>query len=276
MTDDVEQLVEQLAERVDELEGELQEEREERRELQEENEDLRDRVDELEEQTEQHDGRLEAIGTKAESNLGRIRELQSRELEKGAHLREENVYVPEIDVSAGQLERFEKSEGTHIRVPNGDDPLDRGGKTQLATADLLPIQQLARLDDEILASKQRPRELAARVWRTRDHGDLGPWKSGSGSIRHYLDAGALKSWIRGREDGISDAYANKLVSRVIDQLVELSQNRLGVNRRSRRTDGLAYRERRVVLTTAADVPGETVVDADVDADAPRTDVVHGD
>lgn len=274
MTDDVEQLVEQLAERVDELEGELQEEREERRELQEENEDLRDRVDELEEQTEQHDGRLEAIGTKAESNLGRIRELQSRELEKGAHLREENVYVPEIDVSAGQLERFEKSEGTHIRVPNGDDPLDRGGETRLATADLLPIQQIARLDDDVLASEQRPVELAARVWRARDHGDLGPWKSGSGTVRHYMDAGALKHWIRRQEDGISAAYANKLVSRVIERLLELSQNRLAVDRRKRRTDGLDYRERRVILPASADVPGETIVEND--DDAPRTDVVHGD
>jgi hypothetical protein len=47
--------------------------------------------------------------------------------------------------------------------------------------DLLPIQRLARYDDEILASvtNRKPDELAGKVWRERDEaGRYSLWSKG--------------------------------------------------------------------------------------------------
>lgn len=194
-----------------------------------------------------------------------MRELQSRELEKGAHLSETNIDKREIDVVNNRLERIRKADGErYMRLPESDDPLDRGGAVALAHGDLLPIQQLSRLDDDMLrsATSSLPGRLAAKLWNARTDPTVGddPWERGSGEIREYVTASDMKHWIRRQESGISDTYAKKLVSRTIDAMLDLSKNRLAINRRTNRKNGLEYTERHVVLYADADIPGENTGD----------------
>jgi len=48
-----------------------------------------------------------------------------------------------------------------------------------------------------------------------------------------------------------------LVSRVIDDMLDLSTHRVAVRRRKERKNGLEYTERRLVLPAAVEIPGET-------------------
>ncbi|GGL70181.1 hypothetical protein [Halocalculus aciditolerans] len=272
MSDDIRELVEDLAAEVEELREETEDLREENAEIRDENEQLRERVDEQEQTIEALSARFEA---RSESTWSAVAELQSRELEKGAHLRYDNVspFEYDLDVAEGRLERIEKDEGKFARLPGGDDPLGRGGETRLAHADLLPIQQLAQMDDDMLRGQvgSLPCRLAAKAWRERREDNWGLWSDGSGDIDQWADASDLKSWIRREESGISDEYAKKLVSRTIDALLDLSKNRLGVTKRTHRKDGLRYKERRIVLKSDVSIPGETPEQED----APETGVVHG-
>ncbi len=55
-------------------------------------------------------------------------ELQSRELEEGAHLREATVDEHVVEVSNGRLERVTKDDGEiYFRLPESADQIDRGG-----------------------------------------------------------------------------------------------------------------------------------------------------
>ncbi|OIB58839.1 hypothetical protein [Natrialba sp. SSL1] len=198
---------------------------------------------------------------KATANKERVTELQSRELEKGAHLREETVDEHAVDVPNGRLERLTKDDGkTYFRLPESADPLDRGD-VSLAYGDLLPIQQLARMDEEMRrsAANALPTRLAARLWQARSDDSVGdnPWEAGCKDIAEYIKASDLKHWIRRQEQGISESYAKKLVSRVIDALLDLSKHRVAVRKRTERKNGLEYTERRVVLPTDVEIPGET-------------------
>lgn len=226
--------------------------------LREENEELRERLDEAEKQNQILKTRVDALDSTTDAAEDRVNELQARELEKGAHLRKENVYpwTDDLDVAGERLETFEKDAGMFMRIPDADDSLERGGNTKLSGSDLLPIQQLARLDDDMLRGTvdNLPSRLAAKVWAERDDGDL--WRKGSGDVREYVDASDLRHWIRREESGVSKEYAKKLVSRTIDALQEYSQYRLVVTKRKRRKDGLQYKERRVVLKSDVEIPGE--------------------
>ncbi len=195
------------------------------------------------------------------ANKKRVTELQSRELEKVAHLRTATVEPAEVDVADGRLERVTKADGTQCyRLPEQADPLERG-ELSLAYGDLLPIQQLARMDDEMVrsAANALPTRLAAKLWQARTDSSVGdnPWESASAGIREYLKASDLRQWIRRQEPGVSDTYAKKLVSRVIDAMVDLSKHRVAVRRQRERKNGLEYTERRLVLPTDAAIPGET-------------------
>jgi len=64
-------------------------------------------------------------------------------------------------------------------------------------------------------------------------------------------------WIRWQEPGVSDGCAKKLVSRVIDIMLDLSKHRVAVRKRSQRANGLEYTERRFVVPREVDIPGET-------------------
>lgn len=253
---------EDLVERVGDLEDELQEERKERRRLEEENEDLRKRVD--------------GLSKSKDSHNEKVAELQSREIEKGAHLKEENVYIPELEVPEGRVEQFQKEHGEYVRLPEQDDPLDRGGATSLAHADLLPIQQLARLDEDMIRANVSTIQgrLAVKVWQERKRDEYGLWRRGSGPVHEYFNASDLKSFILAQEDSINEDYAQKLVSRTISALKTFSRDRLGVQKKKRRKDGLRYQERRVVLKNDASIPGER--NGGEDADSPGTAGVHGD
>ncbi len=260
--------LESLRERTATLESELERARTENEQLEtelertrEENDRLEARVDELEDGRPPIEARLDAHEKKLEANKDRVGELQARELEKGAHLLEENVDENQIDVADGRLERISKDDGRqYFRLPESDDPLERGGSVALAHADLLPIQQLAKLDDDMLhaTTSSLPSRLAATLWKARTDPGIGdnPWENGSADIREYVTASDMKHWIRRQETGISDDYAKKLVSRTIDALLDLSKNRLAITRKRQRKNGLEYTERRVLLLVDAEIPGE--------------------
>ncbi|WP_238717517.1 hypothetical protein [Natronorubrum halophilum] len=202
-----------------------------------------------------------AVLKKANANKTRLRELQSRELEKGAHLRVDTVDEHELDVRGNRLERITKDDGrAYFRLPDTADPLD-GGSVSLAYGDLLPIQQLARMDEEMRRSTANslPTRLAAKLWKARRDSSVGddPWESGCKGIEAYLKATDLKHWIRRQEPGTSETYAKKLVSRTIDAALDLSKHRLAVRKRTERKNGLEYTERRLIVPDDAAIPGET-------------------
>jgi DNA repair exonuclease SbcCD ATPase subunit len=269
---------------IEPLREELNAERKRRRKAEQERDKLRERVAELEARLDDHDDQLrdhdeqldtidafgDALSTRVDRTIDRVAELQARELEKGAHLDWANVDGIEdrIVVNGDRVERFTDDDGQQwARLPGEADPLDRSSGAQLAIGDLLPIQQLARMDDEMLRSSTSslPAQLAAKAWRERDNGRL--WNKGSGKIREYVDASELRAWIRREESGISQSYAKKLVSRTLDAIQELTTNRVYVERRNRRKDGLQYKERRLILPADSEIPGETVNDADDTAQA---------
>ncbi|ELY50200.1 hypothetical protein [Natronolimnohabitans innermongolicus] len=251
----LESTLERKDDRLERLESDLERTREA-------NDRLEDRVDELEDARRPIEARLDAHEKKLDANKARVGELQARELEKGAHLLDANVDEHAIDVADGRLERISKDDGRrHLRLPESDDPLERGGGVALAHGDLLPIQQLARMDDDMLhaTTSALPSRLAAKLWKARTDPGVGddPWRSGSVDVREYVTASDMKHWIRRQESGISESYAKKLVSRTIDAIRDLSKHRLAIERTRQHKNGLEYTERRVLLRTDAEIPGET-------------------
>ena len=245
--------------------------------LEETTTDLREQVRNLENELEGVNGKAAAALNKAETNKTRLLDLQSRELEKGAHLRTETIDEHEIDVSTGRLERITKDDGqAYYRLPAHADPLDRGGDISLAYGDLLPIQQLARMDADMRrsAANSLPTRLATQLWEARVDSRIGdsPWENGCKGIRESVKASDLKHWIRRQETGISDAYAKKLVSRVIDAALDLSKNRLAVRKKRERKNGLEYTERRLILPEDVAIPGDRQTNRPSD---PETAGVHG-
>lgn len=251
---------EKLDEMREEFQQKLDKKEEELQAAEERIQELEAKVDDHEERVTKASARIDAVAKSADDSESRIAELQSRELEKGAHLRLENVefWEEDLDVAEDRLERFEKEDGTYTRIPGQDDPLNRGGETQLSHGDLLPIQQLAQLDDEMLASENKPVRLAAEVWQ--EHDSVGPaslWSHGAGEVRQYIDASDLKQWILIKEDGVNDEYAQKLASRTIKQLIEKSNNRLVTYQVEHSKDGLHYNETRLEWRSGTEIPGVT-------------------
>ncbi|SEU11257.1 hypothetical protein [Natrinema hispanicum] len=289
LAETIEHLQEQnrhLIERVDTLEDDLEQTKDElegleteKAALQETNEHLRDRLDDCEQETTRLDALTDAARKRSGVNKQRIEELQARELEKGAHLLTETVDHHEIDIDGDHLERITKDDGhSYYRLPESDDPLDRSGSVALAHGDLLPIQQLSRMDEEMLRSTANalPTRLAAKLWKARTDSSVGdnPWEAGCKGIKAYVKASDLKHWIRRQEPGTSETYAKKLVSRTIDAVLDLSNHRVAVRKRTERKNGLEYTERRLVLPTDAEIPGETPNASEPDQ-APETTGVHG-
>ncbi|WP_227357588.1 hypothetical protein [Haladaptatus salinisoli] len=239
--------------------------------------ELEQRIEEIETTATEAKAHREAIARKTQACDDRVDELQARELEKGAHLCAEHVEHDRITVEGSTLERITKDDGkTYVRLPGEDDALDRGGAVAHSTADLLPIQRLARYDDEMLASvtNRKPDELAGKAWRERDDADrYSLWSKGSSEIRVYVDASDLAEWIRLNESGISKKYSQELARRTMDAMLELSKGRLGKIKRQRSKDGLRYHENRLVLKTDVDLPGEVTTSMDTD---PATDAVVGE
>ncbi|ELY45597.1 hypothetical protein [Natronorubrum sulfidifaciens] len=238
--------------------------------------DLETRLETNETDLERVDALTQATRNRTGATKARLEELQARELEKGAHLRAEHVDEHAVDVPDGRLEKITKDDGhAYYRLPERDDPLDRTNTT-LAHGDLLPIQQLARLDEDMrrATTNALPTRLAAKLWKARTDSSVGddPWKTGCKSINEYVTASDLKHWIRRQEPGTSETYAKKLVSRVIDAALEFSKNRLAVRKRTQRKNGLEYTERRLILPEDAEIPGEM---SSHTADSPETAGVRG-
>jgi len=259
--------LDRLTDRLDHLENQLERKDEQIQRLEaklaHKDQQLKQRVATLEATHQTLEPRIDAHERKLAANKDRVSELQSRELEKGAHLLEGNVDEAGIDVADGRLERITKDDGrSYFRLPESDDPLERGGGVSLAHGDLLPIQQLARMDDDMLRSTTStlPSRLAAKLWKARVDPAIAdnPWKTGCKNVRSYVTAGDMKHWIRRQEKGISDGYAKKLVSRTISALLDLSKHRLAVRKRRQRKNGLEYTERRVLLMADTEIPGEAV------------------
>ncbi|TYT61722.1 hypothetical protein [Natrialba swarupiae] len=262
---DLEQAVERKDERIADLETQLDRKDERIADLERRLDQHDEHLDETEKACERLERATAAALNKASANKERVTELQSRELEKGAHLREETVDEHDVEVPDGRLERLTKDDGeTYFRLPESADPLDRGN-VSLAYGDLLPIQQLARMHDEMrrAAANTVPTRLAAKLWQARVDDSVGdnPWENGCREIAEYVKASDLKHWIRRQETGISESYAKKLVSRVIDAMLDLSKHRLAVRKRTERKNGLKYTERRLILPADAEIPGETGGDA---------------
>lgn len=269
--------VEKLTDRVDELEDQLENEREERAHLEE-------RVDELEDENEalkkRFDRRTSTSWERiayAEKALG---EVQSLELEKGHHLRSENVDPDDLDVANGEVEFVDGDDGDeYARLPGSADPLERSCESVLATGDLLPIQQLARMEDDTLASATSKRSdfAAAKIWQKRgEHGASSPWSRGGPGIRDYLDASDVRVFIKSSlerdDESLSHDYAKKLAGEAMERIRELSKHRVRIQKRNRRKDGLAYKERRLIVDDDAEIPGET---SSTDDEAPGTNGVTG-
>jgi len=204
--------------------------------------------------------RIEAVLKRSKLNKRGVDELQAREIKKGAHLKKKNIDIETIDVDVTRLETIIKNDKKYNRLLNSGDPLDQSSQISLAHADLLPVQQLARLDDNMLRSvtSSRPDRLAAKLWKAREDDTVGdsPWKRGSQTIREFVKASDLKHWIRRQDPGISDSYAKKLVSRTIDALLDLTKNRVAIRRKTERKNGLSYKERRIILPAESSIPGE--------------------
>ena len=103
-----------------------------------------------------------------------------------------------------------------------------------------------------------PAYLAATLWRARADPVVGddPWERGSASVCEDVTASEMKHWIRRQEDGISESYAKKLVSRTIDAVLDLSKHRLAVRKTAQRKNGLEYTERQFVLPADTAIPDE--------------------
>lgn len=251
-----------LTERVEELETELTEKDAHIENLERKLDDRDKRITELEREVDRQDSLLDALRRKTGGTREMVTELQSRELEKNAHLRWENVdpNVDELEVDTDRVEKFTKDDGdTYARVPGGEDPLNHGGEPALTTGDLLPIQQLARMDDEMLHStaSSKPVRLAAEVWQDHEQDRSTLWNEGCNGVREYVDAGELAQWLHHNEPGVNKEYSQKLASRTINALTDLTKGRLYVKQKNRRKDGLSYKERRVVLPEGSEIPGET-------------------
>jgi hypothetical protein len=220
--------------------------------------ELEQRVDELDDEQDRKHARFDAA---TDLNDNRLNELMARELEKGAHLPAEIVVEFDLPIKEGCLEKIQKDSGEYYRLPESEDPLARGGSTNLAHADLLPIQQLAQMDDDMLdrTAKTKGDYLAARLWQARDSEVDNPWKNGCKGVREYIDASEMKHWIR-RELGrgaVDDAYAKKLVSRTIGAMKDLTKDRIKIDKTKSGRSGATSKERRVKIMESTEIPGET-------------------
>ena len=276
--------VETLTDRIDDLEQEVTEKDRQIVGLQSNIEqkdariaELEERIEDLTDKANKAKAHRKAISRKTQVRDERIDELQARELEKGAHLLADNIDKDRITVDGNKLERITKDDGqTYFRLPGEEDALGRGGTVAHSIADLLPLQRLARYDDEMLASvtNRKPDELAGKAWREHDDASrYSLWSTGSGEIRTYLDASDLAQWIRLKESGVSKKYSQELARRTMDAMCELSNHRLGMTKRQRSKDGLRYRETRLVLKADVELPGKVSNNSN---DSPATDEAAGE
>lgn len=217
-----------------------------------------DRIEELVETVEEQEARinqLESWKTAARRKLQRLgdatAELQMRELEKGAHLQEENVQPVDLKTSTEHVERITKDDGeTYVRIPGNEDPVDDSTEVAVAMEDLLPIQRLARLPEEMRESELSGKKNVQRavwLWENRET----QMNKGSGEVDFYIDAGELAKDLSIKFD--IDA-TSETAKRVMEFFCEYSKHR-AFTKKKKRPRG--YEERRLILPSDASVPGDT-------------------
>ena len=110
--------------------------------------------------------------------------------------------------SASAIFEFHSKAGRHdeekVRVLSPSDvgfpstiPIDLTSvHSTLAHGDLLPIQQLARMDEDMLRSTTNalPTRLAAKLWRARTDESVGddPWQTGCKNVREFVKASDMR------------------------------------------------------------------------------------
>jgi len=114
--------------------------------------ELERRLTECESRTTETDRAADAALKKADANKDRVRELQGRELEKG-HTSERDYRPPrDTDYERSPREAYQ-GRRTNVLPRSGlERSLDRTDGVALAHGDLLPIQQLARMDADMRRS----------------------------------------------------------------------------------------------------------------------------
>lgn len=308
--------IEKLEEQVKKLTGQLTETREALQVAREKANRAEKRASEAEARAERAEARAEELAeelsdtqdniaknvrTAAEGRKdlkNRVAELQERELLKDAHLSVDNLNPQDVSQETEKrLGKVSKEEGTfwYLGTEPGTDPTEANetakADPRLSTADLLPIQQLASMDEETLDRHAGTVAdyWAAQMWQERGEKDS-LWKQGSGSVKEYLDASDVATRIYVESDGISRDSAREYARRAFRSLVELSANRTYTTKASKRSDGLDYKETRLILPTDAEVPGEPRAAAEATqslgrhvegeqqsvTDAPETEVVAGE
>jgi uncharacterized coiled-coil protein SlyX len=230
------------------------------------------RVDSLQSTCEKQSALLDALRKRTTTTQSQLAELQTRELEKGAHLEYEHVTPTrdQLDLPENRLERFSDDEGTEwVRLPDHEDPLERSGTTPLPTADLLPIQQLARMDNQLLstATSRRADYLAAKAWAERGTHDRSTlWSRGCNTVSEYVDASDVRVWIKSTheraDETLSYDHAKKLAGQTLERIRKLANDRVYIEKRTHRKDGLEYKERRLVVPSDLDISGTATTDTD--------------
>lgn len=239
-----EDLFEELVDRVEALEDELEAKDERIENLEETVEEQADRIDKLESWQNAARMKLQRLGDSTA-------ELQTRELEKGAHLREENVQPTDLQTSTKHVECITKDNGeAYVRIPGNEDPV--GGRDDVAVAmeDLLPIQRLARLPEEMRESELSGKENVQRavwLWENRET----RMSKGSGEVNLFIDAGELAKDLSIKFD--IDA-TSETAKRVMEYFCEYSKRRAYTKKK---TKPGGYKERRLILPSDASVPGKT-------------------
>jgi uncharacterized coiled-coil protein SlyX len=256
----LEATVEAQKTRIDDLEADLERAREARK-------DAEQRIDDLEATVQEQGALLEALQKRTGTTQSQLAELQARELEKGAHLQYEHITPTrdQLDLPDDRLERFTDDDNTQwVRLPDHEDPLYRSGTPRLTAADLLPIQQLARMDDQLLsnATGRRADYLAAKAWAERgDHDRSTLWSKGCNGVVEYVDASDVRVWLKSNheraDESLSYEHAKKLAGQTLERIRELANHRVYIEKRTHRKDGLTYKERRLVVPSDADIPGES-------------------
>lgn len=275
---ELEATVENQQARMTDLESQLEAEREAHAET-------RDHLESLESTVTEQSALLEALRKRTNTTQSQLAELQTRELEKGAHLRYEHITPTQerLELPEDRLERFRDEEDTQwVRLPDHEDPLDRSAGTQLSTADLLPIQQLARMDDALLntATSRRAEYLAAKAWAERGKHDRSTlWSRGCNTVSEYVDASDVRLWIKSTQERtdetLSYEHAKKLAGQTLEHIRELANDRVYIEKRSHRKDGLSYKERRLVIPSDADIPGTGETTTNPETSAPGTTDLPG-
>lgn len=238
-------------------------------------EDLEEQLAEVEKRSKINESRVDAAVDKTDE---KIAEIQMTLMRRGVRLREATVDEIDLPVDHDQLKHAVEGGQEVVYLPEA--MTETTGPSELEGENLLPIQQLARMNDGRLASttETRGQYIGVKIWQQRikhGAGDGSIWSRGADGLE-WLDASDARQYIRynlEREDeDLSKNYAKKLAGRALEFIQEFANNRCYVKKRQHTKDGLTYQERRLHLPGDAHIPGE---DDELPSARPGTNDVPG-